>query len=100
MAQFKAYRAPIFNLASFILHRSSMGSLLVLSAHYFVTGDTRVFSEEFANISVGSFDSNYPASLTLDCGWYGSIYLQAGAFANMSYIQHLKVGWKYRISSI
>ena len=61
-----------------------------VTAH-FITGDTRVFGEDFANITISDFDTNYPASLVLDCGWYGSLNLYAGAFSNMSYIQHLTV---------
>ena len=50
-----------------------------------------MFGEDFVNITINDFDTNYPASLVLDCGWYGSLNLYAGAFANMSYIQHLTV---------
>ena len=61
------------------------------SINTYFADDTRVFTEDIANISVSDFDSNYPASLEIDCEWYGSIFFSTGAFANMSYIQHLKV---------
>lgn len=48
----------------------------------------------FANfdlININNFDSNYPATLTIDCGFGGSMFMTAGAFKNMSHVQYLKV---------
>ena len=52
-----------------------------------------MFSTTFANINTGSFDPNYPASLTVDCEPGGGVYLYTGAFADMSHVQHFKVSF-------
>ncbi|KAH3777832.1 hypothetical protein DPMN_179280 [Dreissena polymorpha] len=54
-------------------------------------GDTQMFSSAFSGIDTATFDSNDPASLTLDCGWSGGIFLSSGAFANMSHVQHFSI---------
>lgn len=59
----------------------------------FTIGDTQVFSSTFGSINIGNFDTNYPATLILDCGRDGSIYMFTGAFADMSHVQHFKV-WR------
>ena len=65
-----------------------------------VLGDTQVFSTTFANINTGSFDPNYPASLTVDCEPGGGVYMYTGAFADMSHVQHFKVSFFSYLVSI
>ena len=57
-----------------------------------------MFSTTFANINTGSFDPNYPASLTVDCEPGGGVYMYTGAFADMSHVQHFKVSFILIIS--
>ncbi|KAH3827559.1 hypothetical protein DPMN_129496 [Dreissena polymorpha] len=56
-----------------------------------ISGDSQMFSPTFSTLDPASLDPNYHASLTLDCGQFGSIVMYAGVFANMSYIEKLKV---------
>ncbi|XP_060573711.1 leucine-rich repeat transmembrane protein FLRT3-like isoform X2 [Ruditapes philippinarum] len=53
-------------------------------------GDTKVFTN-FDSIDKTTFDNNYPSTLTIDCGFGGSMFMTAGAFNNMSHVQYLKI---------
>ncbi|XP_045161800.2 leucine-rich repeat transmembrane protein FLRT3-like [Mercenaria mercenaria] len=53
-------------------------------------GDSKVFTN-FESIDTSTFDSNSPSTLTIDCGWAGSMFMTAGAFSNMSHVQYLKI---------
>ncbi|KAL4221077.1 Leucine-rich repeat transmembrane protein flrt1 [Mactra antiquata] len=57
-------------------------------------GDTRAFSSEFSTssgINITQLNENSPATLVLDCGRGGSIYISSGAFYDMEYIEHLTI---------
>lgn len=71
----------IFFLRNHIINHKSLFSL----------GDGRVFSTGFDTIDESQFSTNAPASLTIDCGWDGSVYLDRGSLSHMSYVQWFKV---------
>ena len=50
-----------------------------------------MFSTDFATIDTTLFDTNYPASLTIQCQGGVELDLFGGAFVNMSHLQWVKV---------
>lgn len=66
--------------------------ILAVSVNGYVPyyGDTQTFSSDFSTINIGGFDSNFPATLTINCDGGGALFT-TGAFYNMSHVQHLKM---------
>ncbi|KAH3783581.1 hypothetical protein DPMN_161523 [Dreissena polymorpha] len=55
------------------------------------SGSASVFSSGFETIDVSQFDVNTPATLTLNCDQYGSVYIDREAFKYMAYIDSFTV---------